>query len=352
MRITALVKSLEHVCCRYRIAAFRSHLERDGCNIAVRPWSSAWFFQRMFASFFEDVEADSLLIVQRKLFPAWQLRMLRRKVRFLVYDFDDSIFLRSSYNPRGHNCPKRLAQFRLMMQNADAVIAGNEFLGDQAAAFAEPDKVHLIPTCIDADRYPLARHDAARATTKLAWIGSSSTIRGLEKISGLLEHLGRRIPGLQLKVICDRSVHLDGLPIEFRLWNQATECAELADADVGISWLPDDGWSAGKCGLKVLQYMAAGLPVIGNPVGVQKCLVRHGETGFLVDSPDAWEDAVRQLASDPDLRRRMGLAGRRLVEEEYHVSCGVADWRRVLRSLEPADALIQCAKPQPNLTTI
>lgn len=336
MRITALVKSLEHVCCRYRIAAFRSHLERGGCNVAIRPWSSAWFFQRMFASFFEDVEADSLLIVQRKLFPAWQLRLLRRKVRWLVYDFDDSIFLRSSYNPRGHDCPKRFAQFRLMVQHADAVIAGNEFLRDQAAALAEPHKVHLIPTCIDANRYPLAQHDPARPHVKLAWIGSSSTIRGLEKISGLLERLGRAIPNLQLKVICDRSVQVDCLPIEFRPWDQATESAELADADIGISWLPDDGWSAGKCGLKVLQYMAAGLPVVANPVGVQTNLVRHGETGFLVETPDAWEDAVRRLSGDPELRRRMGLAGRRLVEEEYHVSRGVADWRRVLRSLEPA----------------
>jgi glycosyltransferase involved in cell wall biosynthesis len=336
MRITALVKSQEHVCCRYRIAAFRPHLERGGCNIAIRPWSSAWFFQRMFSSFFEDIDADSVLIVQRKLFPAWQLRLLRRKVRWLIYDFDDSIFLRSSYNPRGHACPKRFEQFRNMVQTADAVIAGNEFLRDQATAFAEPTKVHLIPTCVDANRYPLARHDSTQPNVKLAWIGSSSTIRGLEKISGLLDRLGKSVPCLQLKVICDRSLQLDCLPVEFRPWQPANETAELADADIGISWLPDDGWSAGKCGLKVLQYMAAGLPVVANPVGVQKNMVRHGETGFLVNAPHEWEDAVRMLAANPELRRRMGLAGRRLVEEEYPVARGVAEWRHVLRSLEPA----------------
>lgn len=336
MRITALVKSQDHVCCRYRIAAFRPHLERSGCSVAIRPWSSAWFFQRMFSSFFEDVEADSLLIVQRKLFPAWQLRLLRRKVRWLVYDFDDSIFERSSYNPRGHDCPKRFEQFRHMVQTADAVIAGNVFLRDQATALAEPDKVHLIPTCVDADRYPLAYHDPARPCVKLAWIGSSSTIRGLEKISGLLDRLARSMPQLQLKVICDRSLQLDSMPIEFCPWQQATEAAELAEADIGISWLPDDGWSSGKCGLKVLQYMAAGLPVVANPVGVQKTLVRPGETGFLVETPDEWEDAVRLLAGAPEIRRRMGLAGRRLVEQEYQVARGVADWRQVLRSLEPA----------------
>jgi glycosyltransferase involved in cell wall biosynthesis len=333
MRITALVKSQEHVCCRYRVAAYRPHLERLGYDVDVRPWSSRWLFQQVFPSFFDDV--DSLLIVQRKLFPAWQLRLLQHRVRRLIYDFDDSVFVHSSFNPRGHDSPNRFAHFRTMVQSADAVIAGNEFLRDQATALTDPAKVRLIPTCLDADRYPLARHDPDRPIVKLAWIGSASTIRGLEKTGPLLDRLGQKVPRLLMKVICDRSLHLDHLPIEFRLWRHETETAELADADIGISWQPDDVWSAGKCGLKVLQYMAAGLPVIANPVGVHKKLVRSGETGFLVDSPAEWEDAVRLLASNADLRRRMGLAGRHLIEREYDVSRGADAWRRIIRTLAP-----------------
>ena len=135
-------------------------------------------------------------------------------------------------------------------------------------------------------------------------------------------------------MICDRSISLNRLHVEYCPWQETTEAAELADADIGISWLPDDAWSDGKCGLKVLQYMAAGLPVIANPVGIQKKLVRPGETGFLVQTPGEWEAAVRQLALDPALRRRMGLAGRRRVEAEYQVSRGAAAWSRVLRVLE------------------
>ncbi|HZZ78260.1 MAG TPA: glycosyltransferase family 4 protein [Gemmataceae bacterium] len=330
MRITALVKSSDHVCCRYRIAAYRPLLEQLGCAVDIRPWSSRWFFQQIFPVF---ADVASILIVQRKLFPRWQLRILRRRARWLIYDFDDSIFLRSSYNPRGHDCPKRFERFRDMVQAADVVIAGNEFLCDQATAIGNVNKVHLIPTCVDASGYPLARHDADRPHVKLAWIGSSSTIRGLEMVRDLLEHIGQTVPGMMLKVICDRSLRMDHLPIEFRPWQLATETSELADADIGMSWLPDDVWSAGKCGLKVLQYMAAGLPVIANPVGVQCEQVRHGETGFLVTTPDEWIDAVRLLAADPDLRRRMGHAGRRLVEEQYPVTRGIESWCRVLRSL-------------------
>jgi glycosyltransferase involved in cell wall biosynthesis len=330
MRITALVKSHAHVCCRYRIAAFAPCVEALGHQFDIRPWSSAWFLQQLFPSFEPTLEA---LIVQRKLFPAWQLKLLRRRVRCLIYDFDDSIFLNSSYNPDGADCPKRFQQFRHMVQSADIVVAGNEYLADQATALTEPAKVRLIPTCVDVNRYSIARHEAHRNEVKLAWIGSASTLRGLEKIRGTLETLGRHLPRLQFKVICDRSLLLERLPVEFRPWSESTETSDLADADIGISWLPDDDWSAGKCGLKVLQYMAAGLPVVANPVGLQKKLVRHGETGFLVDTPEEWLSAVERLACDPDLRRTMGVAGRHLVEKEYDVAHGAVEWEQVITAM-------------------
>ncbi len=326
MQITALVKSHDHVCCRYRVAAFQPSLQALGYPVHIRSWSNAWFLQQMVPSF---LDASDVLLVQRKLFPAWQLKLLRRTVRTLIYDFDDSIFLNSSYNPRGHDCPKRFLQFKQMAQAADIVIAGNEFLRDQATALTDPAKVRVIPTVVDVSRYGLAAHDAGRRPVKLAWIGSASTLRGLEKIRALLDGLGQALSGLELKLICDRYISLDHLPVVCRPWSTTTEAAELADADIGISWLPDDNWSAGKCGLKVLQYMAAGLPVVANPVGVQKTLVRHGETGFLVETPEEWQDAVAWLARDPDLRRQMGVAGRRRVEAEFDVSRGAAAWQRL-----------------------
>src|SRR5207244_2721992 len=111
--------------------------------------------------------------------------------------------------------------------------------------------------------------------------GSSSTLQGLERTGGLWNEIGRRCPGVVLKLICDKGLSLTHLPVELCSWSETTEATALAAADIGVSWLPDDAWSKGKCGLKVLQYMAAGLPVVANAVGVQTTLIRHGETGFL-----------------------------------------------------------------------
>jgi glycosyltransferase involved in cell wall biosynthesis len=330
MRITALVKSHDHVCCRYRMAAFRGLLENAGHRFEIQPWSRRWFLHQILPNF--SVNAD-VLIVQRKLFPAWQLKLLRRRVPRLVYDFDDSIFLRTSYNPRGQDCPRRFQQFKQMMHAADAVIAGNDFLRDQAIGFTQAHKVHVIPTCVDVGRYALACHEAARGHVQLVWIGSASTLRGLEKIRTLLDFIGKKHSRLELKIICDRSLTLQHLPVQFCPWQEQTETAELARADIGICWMPDDAWSEGKCGLKVLQYMSAGLPVVANPVGVHMKMVRHGETGFLVETPDDWVQAIHLLANDPELRRTMGLAGRRLVEREFQLAGGETAWARVLRSL-------------------
>jgi glycosyltransferase involved in cell wall biosynthesis len=135
---------------------------------------------------------------------------------------------------------------------------------------------------------------------------------------------------LYLKLVCDRFLVLRHLPILTCQWSEAAERIALASADIGISWVPDDMWSRGKCGLKVLQYMAAGLPVVANPVGVHSELIRHGETGFLADTPNQWAEAIRRLAHEPELRRRMGRAGRQRVETSFSVPVGAARWLTLL----------------------
>src|SRR5262249_11724223 len=136
-----------------------------------------------------------------------------------------------------------------------------------------------------------------------------------------------------LKLICDRFFTLSHLPVVPCPWSEAAEAANIAAADIGISWIPDDLWSRGKCGLKVLQYMAAGLPVAANAVGVHPERVRHDVTGLLATEPAAWAEAIAALARDRCLRWRMGQAGRERVEMDYSVAAAGAAWNRLLGQL-------------------
>lgn len=325
MHLLALVEHPDHVCCRYRLRAFAPELRRHGIHLDLHTEPSWW------QSLTHRLPRTDGLILQRRFPSSWEWHRLRRRYPILIFDFDDAVWLRDSYAPRGLHSARRLRRFRRLIEACDVIIAGNAFLADQAARYTTEDRIHIIPTCVDPSRYPMATHYDG-PDLKLAWIGSSSTLKGLEIFAPTLDAIGWHVRGSKLKLICDRFLTLERLPVECCVWSEAQEASELATSDVGISWLPDDDWSRGKCGLKVLQYMAAGLPVVANRIGIHRELVRDGETGFLADSPDEWIEAVRALATDPDLRARMGLAGRQRVEQDFSLSRGIQGWRQALAS--------------------
>jgi glycosyltransferase involved in cell wall biosynthesis len=344
MDLVALVESPDHVCCRYRLAAFRPYLERAGHRLELRSLPRNWWARLRLG---RSVRPADVVILQRRLLRGWQLALLRRGSRRLVFDFDDAVFLRDSYAVKGPHSAVRRRRFGATVRAADAVVAGNDFLRHEAAGQTDAGRVHIVPTCVRPEVCPQAEHTRSGNGVRLVWIGSSSTLRGLEAVRPLLEALGRRLPGLRLHLVCDRFLELEHLPVVPCPWSAATEAADVATADIGISYLPDDLWSRGKCGLKVLQYLAAGLPVVANPVGVQVEMVRHGETGFLAETPEQWAEAVGRLAADPDLRRRMGQAGRRLVETSYSVESGARRWLSLLDGLRAAGSGDPRRAPDP-----
>ena len=326
MEVVALVESEGHVCCRYRITAFQAQLQARGINLRVAPLPKHLFGRwRLYSS----LRSADAVILQRKLLSAIEVRLLSRNVRRLIFDYDDALWLRDSYSGRGFESPKRMGRFRSIVQHADDLIAGNEYLAQQARQLRPTARVHIIPTCVDPERYPLAQHQV-RAELRLVWVGSSSTLQGLDHFREVLEQIGQQVPNLRLRLICDRFLKFQHLPVEEVVWQEAEEAQRLAECDIGISWVPDDPWSRGKCGLKLLQYQAAGLPVITNPVGVHAKLV-PGSCGYLVNTAAEWISAIQTLQANPNLRAAMGQAGREQVERGYSVQVGAQLWEQAIR---------------------
>jgi glycosyltransferase involved in cell wall biosynthesis len=331
LHIIALVENPQHVCARYRLSALQSHWASQGHRLELRA-IPAGFLARW--HLWRSLAAADAVILQRRLLSRFHLLWLRRHARRLIFDFDDAVFLRDSYTSKHLESTIRRRRFLATVQAADVTVAGNDYLAQEAARYIGPQRVRVIPTCVEPQRYPLATHQRVGPGVQLVWIGSSSTLQGLEQQQALLEQLGREVSGIQAKIICDRFPVLRNLPVLRVPWSEATETAELAGADIGISWIPDDRWSQGKCGLKVLQYLAAGLPVVSNRVGVQAVMVRHGENGYLADTPAQWVEAVRRLAHDAPLRQRMGRAGRQLVEQDFSVTRAAERWLNLLEAME------------------
>lgn len=324
MHIVALVESPEHVCCRYRLRSVFAGLATHGISTELRPIPrglSSWKIGGGLG------HAD-WVVLQRKLLSRWMLLKLRWRVKNLAFDFDDAIFQRDSYHPKGPHSASQLRRFGATVRAADAVIAGNLWLGERAGE-AGAENVHVIPTCIDPSKYTPARHERQQSLT-LVWVGSHSTLQGLARAKPLLEQIGLAIPGLTLRLVCNAFLDFDHLRVERVPWSEANEAQAITTADVGLSILPDDDWSRGKCGLKVLQYLAAGLPVVGNGVGVTPELVGNREAaGLLCNSVDEWVAALKQL-HDPSVRQRLGSIGWERVEQHFSPGVAVNGWLKII----------------------
>lgn len=316
MKCIALVEARDHVCFRYRLQPFLPALEDAGWKTDV--WSIERGYRKTLEQLRNLPESDCVF-VQRLLLSPWQLRTLRCSTRRVIFDFDDAIYLRDSDRRRGAPHFLRRFCFRHLVRRADLVIAGNGFLAERVRRGFPKSPPIVIPTCVDPSKYKTTKH-GTRSGKTLVWIGSASTAKLLEGSRSLFEDLAGRVPGLRLKTISDAFPVMGAMPVEPVPWSESSEAAELSSADLGVHWLDDNEWNRGKCGLKILQYMAAGLPVVTNPTGVHSEMVLHGSTGYLAETPQQWFDAIAKLGSSPELRNRFGAAGRKRVVEHYSVA--------------------------------
>lgn len=253
-----------------------------------------------------------IVIVLRKTFPAPLLWVLRRVSKTLMFDFDDAIFR----NSNGSYSKTRMHRFSAMATTCDHLFAGNHFLAE--AAEKHNTSVTVIPTAIDMRHYQTLSEKPADFID-LVWIGSKSTRKYLIEILPALHQAASIIPQLRLKVIADFSLPNAKLPTLEIPWSAMTEARELRSAHIGIAPLIDNDWSRGKCGLKVLQYMAAALPVISSNVGANAEIILDGQTGFLVEDDASWVSRIIMLANDAPLRNRLGAEGWRRARENYAV---------------------------------
>jgi glycosyltransferase involved in cell wall biosynthesis len=232
----------------------------------------------------------------------------------LIADYDDAVFHR--YDQHRSALERAVLGRKLdrVMARADLVVAGNAYLA-QHAERAGARRIAIVPTVVDLDRYPL-RPRSPSPTLTVGWIGTPSTMEYFEPLKPVLRGLSQEIP-MRVVAIGARPDQMVGEPFAAVPWSEAGEVEALRALDIGVMPLPDTPWERGKCGYKLIQYMALGLPVVASPVGANAAIVREGENGFLATGDDEWRAALTTLAGDPALRERLGQAGRRRVEAEY-----------------------------------
>ena len=267
-------------------------------------------------------------------FPAFLERFLLKKVPY-VLDYDDAIF--HAYDMHRSVLLRTLFHSRLdkLMRSAALVVAGNNYLAQRAVA-SGAEQVEVIPTVIDLFRYELRSEEGLRSADglpRIVWIGSPSSAKYIDQLREPLKRLAMDVD-FKLRIIGGGEIEIAGVDVETVDWSEKTEVHYISECDIGVMPLSDSPWEQGKCGYKLIQYMASCLPVIASNVGVNSELVLHGENGFLVTTAGEWEEHLRSLLLDESRRIRMGQLGRGQVASFYSLQVTGPRLAELLRELQ------------------
>lgn len=337
---------------RLRFGQYQTHLEAAGFEVEARPLLSNDYLERLYAGQQRDVQEIIGRYCQRlfwlcsrpdvdiiwlhcEAFP-WMPSFFERAVRWcgkpVIFDYDDAIF----HNYDAHRNPfvRRLLgnRLRATIGGAQVVFAGNQYLADYAGSFC--NRVEIVPTVLDVSLYtPSVAAREGRAGLSVGWLGTPTTWAEymhdlLPVICPVIEGQGATLEAMGAGRHAQSSASM-----RISEWSEEQEIPFLQNLSIGIMPLHDTPFARGKCGFKLIQYMACGLPVIASPVGVNSDIVEHGVNGFLASTEREWAAALETLLGDPELRARMGAAGRKKVVEHYSSEVWAPRVTRIVQSL-------------------
>ncbi len=323
---------------RYRVFQFLPHFQAAGigCRVdalfgeiyfsilKVHPWAlrtllkipyvSVCFLRRLWTLL--TLGRQDLIVIEGQLFP-YAPPLAERLLRWCRYrvaiEMDDAIYL----------TPGHEKKMPALLSMATGAIVGNDQLAAYARQFSS--RVSVVPTVVDTERFipdptrSVGSPEPSSEPITIVWIGLAYNLKYLDVLAPALRALQSTFR-LTFRVVSSRPPHMPGVEIEFRPWDFHREVADLQDATIGVMPLEDTEWARGKCGLKLLQYLAVGMPSVASPVGVNRDIIVNGANGFLAATEQEWHERLDTLCRQPRLRARMGQAGRRTVEERYSLA--------------------------------
>lgn len=326
---------------RFRVELFLPLLQQNGIEYRVEPFIDAatWkilysnasglhkglgvlkgFLKRLLVVFFV-VPKYTFVFIHREASPIgppffeWIIsKVLRKKI---IYDFDDAIWIpNTSAENKIVDWVKAFWKVKYICKWAYKVAGGNAYLCNYAGQYNS--NVVFLPTCVDTEKQHNKLKNQYTPQVIIGWTGSHSTMKFFDDLLPVLDKAAAN-NGLEFVLISNKPPRVSLPRLQYIRWQEATEIDDLLTFNIGLMPLKPDAWCEGKCGFKLIQYLALGIPAIASPVGVNSDIIEQGSNGFLCSSEEEWADAITLLTNNADLRSAMGKAGREKIKAEYSV---------------------------------
>jgi glycosyltransferase involved in cell wall biosynthesis len=265
-------------------------------------------------------EKPDLVFVYREaalIGPAIIERIAQRWNVPMIYDLDEPLFIPLHSAANGVFTRLRfVSKVNKLFEMSDAVFAADRALADYAGKFN--DNVHIVPLCVDIERYKPSPDKKENEKPIIVWTGTRTNQFNIQLAVPAMRKLRSEID-FKLRIIADDPVEYEGLEVEFINWSYDREPSLLQESDIGIVPVTDSEWGPYKFFFKTVQYMSSGLPVVGSALGSNLENIEDGKSGFLAKTEDDWYKPLKKLLTDAELRRKFGARGREIVSERFDI---------------------------------
>jgi len=309
----------------FRVVNFNS---RDECR-AMMTKTERTLIKKLFDKIYSFFQVLKLLFfaknydivfIQKVLLPGFVLDLLFFLNNHIVFDFDDALFVNAKF----------IKRFTHTVRKSKCVILENDFNRDFVQRYNK--NILTITGPIDTKRYFLYKKNEDNGHVTIGWIGSQDSAHYVKPLLEVFRNLSKICKNLKIEIIGAGEINVEGLNLITKDWQLEAEIQDLHKFDIGVMPLPDDEWSKGKGGYKLLQYMSVGIPCVASPVGVNQEIVRDGVNGYLASGYKEWEERLLELIKSPELRAKMGLAGRDIAVKEYSLEVNAGRLIAMLRA--------------------
>ncbi|MBC18079.1 MAG: hypothetical protein CL942_13625 [Desulfovibrio sp.] len=309
---------------RYRVSPLVRYWSEKGIDAFWKEMPQGLYARY---SFFSRLPHADVVVVHRELLSSYELGIVRRLSRKLVFDCADAVWALPAAGQGIMASRNRLERgFQRMCQGADVCVVDNKALAEEAAKYQ--DQVHVVTTPIDVEHFVPGNGGKNGGPTLVGWCGNCDNQSYAEQVMGTLTPLAGSV---QFSILSKEPYA--GPAREYAMWTSwapGREVGHLQAMDIGLVPVPSDDNGQVANGIEALKLMSVGLPVIASDVGVHAEMIDHGVDGYLVRDEADWAKYIKNLADQPDLRRRMGEQARKKIVENHALDVIAPQLRRVL----------------------